>query len=280
MRTILRLPAPLGAFLLAVALASPAAGASLLSSSNWGGYVAHSSTTATGRFGSVSGSWTEPTAACTAGRETYSAVWVGLGGYRQSSKALEQIGTDADCSRAGHARYSAWVELVPAAATTLRLKVSPGDRLTASVSVSGHDTTLRLRDLTTGAAVSRTRRAARIDVSSAEWIVEAPSGCDRKGRCETLPLADFGQVGFSAASATSDGHTGLVEDSSWATTELLLRQDAAGPAVAAGPERGTLLTATPSATAAGTFTVTYGEQAGEAVAGTALPGASGGGTPP
>ena len=38
-----------------------------------------------------------------AGRESYSAVWVGLGGYSENASALEQIGTDADCSRSGAA---------------------------------------------------------------------------------------------------------------------------------------------------------------------------------
>ena len=47
-----------------------------------------------------------------AGSATYSSVWVGLGGYAQTSRALEQIGTEADCSAAGQATYSAWFEVV------------------------------------------------------------------------------------------------------------------------------------------------------------------------
>ena len=48
------------------------------------------------------------------------------------------------------------------------------------------------------------------DISSAEWIAEAPSTCSQGlSSCTPLPLADFGTVQFTSASATTtDGHTG------------------------------------------------------------------------
>src|SRR4051812_27590092 len=59
-------------------------------SSNWAGYaVADSSTIETGEstaplvFTSVTATWKQPRARCSAGRATYSAFWVGLGGYGQ-----------------------------------------------------------------------------------------------------------------------------------------------------------------------------------------------------
>ena len=62
--------------------------------------------------------------ACTANSQpTYSAYWVGLGGGGQQSSALEQIGTQADCSTSGTATYYAWYELVPSAP----VKLVPGD---------------------------------------------------------------------------------------------------------------------------------------------------------
>ena len=70
------------------------------------------------RFSSVSGAWTQPAATCSRGR-TYSAVWVGLGGY--SASELEQIGTDANCSSSNRASYGSWYELVPAAPAHLTL---------------------------------------------------------------------------------------------------------------------------------------------------------------
>src|ERR1039458_4095296 len=82
-------------------LAPASAGAAVSVSSNWAGYVALPSASVGSRFSSVSGSWTQPSATCSAGREAYSAVWVGLGGYRENARSLEQIGTGADCTRSG-----------------------------------------------------------------------------------------------------------------------------------------------------------------------------------
>src|ERR1035437_1411388 len=132
----------------------------------------------------------------------------GLGGFGERSKALEQIGTDADCTRFGSAVYSTWYELVPAAPITLKLKVHAGDAMVASVTVKDHDVTLRIRDLSTGKMFTRTRRVSRIDSSSAEWIVEAPSVCVPTNICRTLTLTDFGSVAFSDLSATAGGQTG------------------------------------------------------------------------
>ena len=207
----------------ALALAAAPAGASTLSS-NWAGWVAlpgssHAS------FNSVSGTWQVPKLTCSSGGSTYSAAWVGLGGYKQSSNALEQVGVDADCSRAGQPHYDSWYELIPAAPVNIPVAVHAGDQMTGSVTVRASHVTLRLRNLTTGARYSVTRHASQIDVSSADWILEAPSSCTIS-RCQTLPLADFGGVSFTAATATSGSHTGPVEDSRWSTTEIELHQGA------------------------------------------------------
>jgi hypothetical protein len=251
------------ATLAAATLAVPAgvAAAASVVSSNWAGYVAH---TRSGRgFTSVSASWTEPAATCQAGRDTHSAVWVGLGGYAENAKALEQIGTDADCAASGDAVYSSWVELLPAAATTLHLKVAPGDRLSASVTVIGHHATLRLRDLTTGKRYSTTRHVSSVDVSTADWIVEAPSGCTTSGQCETLALTNFGSVAFTNATATAAGHTGTVADARWTTTELTLNQALAQPGSFRERSVATLVSAIPSSDDGGSFSVAYGEAAGQ-----------------
>jgi hypothetical protein len=62
------------------------------------------------------------------------------------------------------------------------------------------------------------------DVSSAEWIAEAPSTCNQGvSDCTPLSLADFGTVQFSGASATTtDGHTGTISDSDWSTAAVQL----------------------------------------------------------
>jgi hypothetical protein len=249
-------------------------------SSNWAGYVVRP---ADGEgLHSVSGTWTEPAVTCSAGRASYSAVWVGLGGYSQNAKGLEQIGTDSDCTRGGRAVYSSWVELLPAAATGLSVKVHPGDRITAAVTVAGHEATLGLRDLSTGERVSRTVRVKEEDVSTAEWIVEAPSECATSGSCRTLPLADFGVVAFTDATATIGSLTSPIADGAWRTTALQL-QGAGTSALGPGGQRfgeQSLELATPSSTSSssGAFTVTYSEGSAQAGAseGPTLPGFSGG----
>jgi hypothetical protein len=252
----------------AVGIAAPANAAT--PSSNWAGYVAVPASAAGASFSSVSGSWTEPTAGCAAHRETYSAVWVGLGGDSESAQTLEQIGTDADCGRSGEASYSTWYELVPSAPINLKLVVRPGDEMTASVTVRAHDVTLRLRDLSTGRRYSVTRRAPQIDRTSAEWIVEAPSVC--MSSCSTLPLTDFADVAFSDATATAHGHTGEIGDPTWSSSALELRQNAAtdrdGRRAAPRATATSLVIATPSAVAngAGAFSVVFSEQAIQAEA--------------
>ena len=112
---------------------------------------------------------------CTPGQRTYSAFWLGIGGMRASSRRLEQAGTEADCTRAGTARYSAWYELVPHASVPLRLTIAPGDEISASVRISGARVTLSVVDRTTGASATKHLQFPHSDTTSAEWIAEAPS---------------------------------------------------------------------------------------------------------
>jgi len=235
-------------------------------SANWAGYVALQSTPADADFSSVSGTWRQPEATCATGHQTYSAVWVGLGGYSTDAHALEQVGTDADCSRSGVAVYKAWYELLPAGPVDVTLKVHPGDEMSASTTVKGHDVTLRIRDLSSGARFTITHRAARIDRSSAEWIVEAPSVCVNSDSCQPLPLTNFGEVLFSNATATAGSHTGTIPDPDWSSTTLELQQSAvarqAGATVTQASS-GTLVLATPSPAAgsSGGFAVSWHEEA-------------------
>ncbi len=175
-------------------------------SQNWAGYVAGDSSSGT-QFSSVSGSWVQPTAKCGSG-QTYSAFWVGLGGSGDQSSALEQTGTQADCNADGSTDYYAWYELVPAAPVRLGLAIQPGDHIAAKVSVSGTNVTVSLSDQTSGQSTTKTLQMDSPDTSSAEWIAEAPSACDGSGSCQPLPLADFGTVQFTSATATANGHTG------------------------------------------------------------------------
>jgi hypothetical protein len=227
------------------AIKAESLGHAIENSSNWAGYAvtpleASTSTTpptsptpttptTPTTFTSVSGSWVQPTLSCTKSKATYAAFWIGLGGFSTTSQALEQIGTQATCTAAGKKKYSMWYELVPAASVPIRFKVFPGNALTASVKVNGTQVTLQIRNLTRKTNFTKTLFMAEPDLSSAEWIAEAPTGCNSSG-CEQLPLAKFSTLTFTKASATtSDGHTGTISDVSWSPTVINLEEIASDP---------------------------------------------------
>ncbi len=206
------------AAVLAAVAAMPAAAAASATSINWAGYIASGR-----KFRRVTATWVQPQARCFAGRAGYSAYWVGLGGASSSSRGLEQTGTEADCSPSGRSTYSAWFELLPAAARRLSLQVSPGDAITATVSVSGGTVRIRIANRTRRTVAARTVRTSSIDVSSADWIVEAPSNCDQSG-CQLLPLANFGTVVFGGASATPlRGRAHAIAYRGWTATAITLQ---------------------------------------------------------
>jgi hypothetical protein len=198
-------------------------------SANWSGYAVTGSSKSA-HFDRVAGSWVQPGGSCARGQETYSVTWVGLGGFRQGSKALEQTGTAVNCTSSGRAVYSAWYELVPAAPVTMRLAVHPGDEISASVAESAGETILQVRDLSTHHARTAVRAASPLDLSSAEWIVEAPSLCFTTTHCTPLPLTDFGTVSFSNASvSTSSAQRAAIDARSLKVTRLELRDYSQGP---------------------------------------------------
>ncbi len=242
----------LGALALAL-LGAPSALADSTRSSNWAGYAAHGPRVS---FHRVFGAWRQPAATCTAGTPTYSSVWVGLGGYSHGSPALEQIGSEVDCRASGHVVSSVWYELLPAPSRTIRMMVAPGDYLTASVTVNGRDVRLQINDVTRRTSFRRRVHANLLDVSSAEWIVEAPMECSANASCQALTLANFGSAQFSRATVIrTGGYRGSITDRSWSTTKITLaangRRFVADQAGAATASPSTL-TARGSA-----FTVTY-----------------------
>jgi hypothetical protein len=183
-------------------------------------------------------------------------MWVGLGGYSPTSPALEQIGSEVDCQASGQVVSSVWYELVPAASRTIRMTVAPGDYLTAAVTIDRHHVHLRIDDVTRHTSFRRTVQMNRLDVSSAEWIVEAPSECSGNAPCQELTLANFGSARFSHATVVrAGGYRGRIADRRWSTTRIILaangRRFIANSAAAA--------TASPSTLTAGgsAFTVTY-----------------------
>jgi hypothetical protein len=156
-------------------------------STNWSGYAVTGS-----RFTSVSASWTEPSVSCSG--TAYSSFWVGLDG--DTSSTVEQTGTDADCS-GSTPKYYAWYEMYPKFPVNLSFTVRPGDHLSASVTTNGNGSfTLTISDSTQGWTNTTTQRLKRATLASAEVIAEAPSSSGG-----VLPLANFGTVSFSGATA-------------------------------------------------------------------------------
>lgn len=222
---------------------APAALASTTNSTNWAGYAIHRPHVA---FRSVEGTWTQPNAQCTPGIRTYSSFWIGLGGFSLSSNALEQIGTEVDCKTSGAVHSTAWYELVPAPSVQLRLTVHPGDVMHALVAVSGRRVQISLYDETRKRGFHKTLTTSFIDVSSAEWIVEAPSECLGSKICESLPLANFGSAMFTSALVhTRNGRVGSISNLAWRKTEINLVPDGRR-FVSQGSSQTSVGTATPS----------------------------------
>jgi hypothetical protein len=192
------------------------AGAQQAVSQNWSGYAVQSSTGQS--YSSVSGSWVEPSVNST-GSDGYSAFWVGLGGASEQSQALEQIGTSAETVD-GQTTHYAWYELVPSAQVKLPLTIQAGDHISAKVSVDGASVTVSISDQTSGQSTTKTLQMTNADTSSAEWIAEAPAAQLSDGSMRVLPLADFGNVTFTNASATAGGHTGPITDSAWNAEQI------------------------------------------------------------
>ena len=95
---------------LAIAVASSDAARTDVSS-NWAGYVATgigstaSTASASMTYTDVTGQWVQPRATCKRGIPTSVAIWVGLGGYSESSQALDLV-----CRQAhrAHQRLLSW----------------------------------------------------------------------------------------------------------------------------------------------------------------------------
>jgi hypothetical protein len=237
-------------------LAVPAAHAEITTttSTNWSGYAVHDSGV---RFRTATASWRQPAATCLSETATYSSFWVGIGGYRKTSDALEQIGTELDCSTAGAETTSAWYELVPSAAHAIHMTIEPGDRMSAAVRVDGARVTVTLTDDTRGTQFTRTVVDHTLDVTSAEWITEAPSNCSGSD-CTVLPLADFGTAHFlSAAATTTTGVTRSLTRAPWTRTRISL--GSSFEQSTNGSDEETKITATPSGldSPLGAFDVSY-----------------------
>ena len=185
----------------------------------WAGYAV----TGAKPFTSASGTWRQPRATCRLGAAS-AAFWVGLGGFSSESNRIEQIGAAADCTSKNRPSYYTWYDLPPNPGVILALKVNAGDLITASVRMNGARTrvALRIADATTGGSYSTVLAVTSPDLTSAEWITEAPLDCNGYGSCQSVALANFGSVAFTRIAAVSGGHAGTITDAHWANTAIKL----------------------------------------------------------
>jgi hypothetical protein len=174
--------------------------------SNWASYIAasdliHPQQVVTG----VRASWVVPTVNVSAVNNTFTAVWIGIGGYFDNT--LIQVGTEQD-SFGDRGDYFAWFELLPQFAITIdTIAVSPGDQMNASIQLVNPITdqwSIYLEDVTTGQAFQNTVFYSSYRLS-AEWIVERPT----TGR-QLSTLADVGTVVFNDCQATVGGQNGSI----------------------------------------------------------------------
>ena len=205
---------------------------SIQNSTNWSGFVIPSGN---GSVTDVNGSWIVPSVTCSS-TDSDSAFWVGIDGW--NSDTVEQTGTDSDCL-GGTPVYYAWYEFYPAFSVGIdNIPVSPGDVISASVScqAKGLQCTVSIHDVSNSQSFSHNRFfrvGNRPDMSSAEWIAEAPSSTSDK----ILQLADFSTVNFGPDStgamlsdnATISGVSGQIGSFGAAMVELTMIAYQGGP---------------------------------------------------
>ncbi len=175
---------------------NPMQGINATDTLNWAGYDATS-----GHYTRVSASWVQPAIKCSGTNEFVAAFWVGLDGGKSGDDSVEQTGTEAICFFGLLTVYAAWSEMYPAAQSLYSTTVDPGDRMSASVNVSGSTYTLTISDATRGWTRKTVKTSSDHD-ATAEVIAEAPA-TQSGGKIQILPLADFGRVTFTGA--TVDG---------------------------------------------------------------------------
>jgi hypothetical protein len=165
------------------------------SSGNWSGYAITGS-----GFTHITGAFNVPSVSATSGA-TYSSTWAGIDGFNNSN--LIQAGTEQDYY-SGSAHYNAWWEILPAAETRINsITVSPGDHMTIDIhQVSGSSWSITVTDTTNNQTFNTTQTYTG-QLTSAEWIEEAPTVGGR-----IAPMAHNSLVTFDPGTVNG-GNPGL-----------------------------------------------------------------------
>ncbi|MGH9105171.1 MAG: G1 family glutamic endopeptidase, partial [Acidimicrobiales bacterium] len=176
-------------------------------SSNWSGYAAPG-----GPYSLVKGTFTVPTPAVGAPRDSQVSEWVGLDGTGQDDTALIQAGIDENPDPDSPSGYDIqpWWEILPAAETHISgLGVAAGDTVTVTVwKVGAGAWKLNVTDDTNGKGFTTPSEHYTGPGTSAEWIVEAATACEFG--CHTVPLAPYSPpVAFSGLGMTGSPQASL-----------------------------------------------------------------------
>ncbi|KAI0662848.1 peptidase A4 family-domain-containing protein [Cubamyces menziesii] len=205
-------------------------------SSNWAGVVLPTPP-AGENFTAVTGTFTVPTLAPSAYAAT--SIWVGIDGwntdFNSDAQGLFQAGIDCWMEN-GKLSFDTWYEWVPDGSYNFTgFDISAGDVLTFSlVATSTTEGTINVENETTGQKISHVLDAppiahSQLALQSADWIMEDFFWYGQ------VPLADFGTIRFTDASAkTTGGKTvgltdativDLVLDGSVSKTEVTVDSD-------------------------------------------------------
>ncbi|WP_158543390.1 G1 family glutamic endopeptidase [Dyella psychrodurans] len=169
-----------------------------VTSGNWGGAAQSDSTH---NFTSVGAIFNIPTSVTCSSTSNLVAEWVGLNGY--SNGTVQQTGVAISCAT-GAPTFQAWYEMYPAPPvyiSTATYPISPGDHIIGSVTNNNGSYTLAIWNYSKNWSFSTTQQSSQTTASSAEAIVEVPSGA-------TNP--NYGNIPYGAMTGNvTPGGTGV-----------------------------------------------------------------------
>ena len=90
------------------------------------------------------------------------------------------------------------------------------------VQVNGTNVLVQVIDRTRGRRFTKRLTMATPDLTSAEWIAEAPSQCGENGFCRQIALTNFGSINFTQSFATGNGTGATMSSPNWVLTPLQL----------------------------------------------------------
>jgi hypothetical protein len=190
--------------------------------SHWSGYVVNLDIENRSEgVQSVSASWVVPQISVSE-NDTFSSVWVGVGGYGESS--LIQAGTEQHCTN-GRLEYFAWYELLPYTITRIHtLDIQPGDKITTSIILvdeSKNTWVITVTDETTGDEFRKTV-TYNSSMKSAEWIIERPTVNNT-----ISTLANFGEATVTNCTTTINGVSGSIDNFTFTPVIMVDSNDSA-----------------------------------------------------